>query len=340
MVAEVNNAIPMEQINIMGNFNRQANNPFSNTYNPGWRNHPNFLWRNNQSPRQQFQQLVSQAPLQEMSQPPISQEKTNELQAALLTLTNTQNQFMTETRAFIINLESQVDQLAMVDEKKDKVKEEVNENFEKKQPPVSFEHHIKIPYPQRLQKNKLDKQLSKFLDVFRKLHINIPFAEALEQMQSYVKFMKEISSKKRKLEDYEIVAITEECSVILQKKLPPKLKDSGSFTIPCTIGNVVFEKVLCDLGASVNLMPLSIYRKLKLGEARPTIVTLQMANRSVKHPRGIIDDVLVKVDKLIFPADFIILDMEEDTNIPIILRRPFLATGRALINVQNGELKL
>ncbi|XP_062118425.1 uncharacterized protein LOC133832051 [Humulus lupulus] len=227
----------------------------------------------------------------------------------------------------------------VVDEKKDKVEEEINESLEKKQSPVSFEHHIKIPYPRRLQKKTLDKEFSKFLDYFKKLHIKIPFAEALEKVSSYVKFMKEILSKKRKLEDYEMVVLTEECSTILQKKLPPKLKDSSSFTIPCTIGNVVFEKALCDLRASVNLMPLSIYRKLKLGEVCPTTVSLQMVDRSVKHPRGIIEDVLVKVDKFIFPMNFIILHMEEDENIPIIIGRPFLATGRALINVQKGELK-
>ena len=87
-------------------------------------------------------------------------------------------------------------------------------------------------------------------------------------------------------------------------------------------------------------MPLSIFKRLGLGEARPTTVTLQLANRSLKHPRGVIEDVLVKVDKFIFPADFIVLDMEEDKEIPIILGRPFLATGRAMIDVQRGELKL
>ena len=188
--------------------------------------------------------------------------------------------------------------------------------------------------------NKLDKQFLKFLDVFRKLHINIPFAEALEQMPSYAKFMKEIISRKRKLEDYETIALTEECSAIIQRKLPQKLKDPGSFTVPCEIGGLVFEKALCDLGASINLMPLSIFRRLGLGEAKPTRVTLQMADRSIKHPRGVIEDVLVKVDKFIFPADFVVLDMDEDRDIPIILGRPFLATGKALIDVQKGELRL
>ena len=130
-----------------------------------------------------------------------------------------------------------------------------------------------IPYPRRPRKNRLDKQFGRFMDIFRKLHINIPFAEALEKMPGYVKFMKEVLSKKRKLRDYETIALSEECSAILQKKLPPKLKDPGSFTIPCAIGNSVFERALCDLGASINLMPWSIFKKLKLGEARPTTVT-------------------------------------------------------------------
>ena len=152
----------------------------------------------------------------------------------------------------------------------------------------------------------------KFLEVFKKLHINIPFAEALAQMPSYAKFLKDILSKKRRLEDYETVMLTEECSAIIQKKLPSKLQDPGSFTIPCNIGNVEFIKALCDLGASINLMPLSIFRKLGLGDVKPTRVSLQLADRSVAYPRGIVEDVFVKVDKFMFPADFIILDMEED----------------------------
>ena len=125
----------------------------------------------------------------------------------------------------------------------------------------------------------------------------------------------------------------EDFIAILQKKLLPKLKDPGSFTIPCSIGNASFKKALCDLGASINLMPLSIFKKLNLGEARPTIMTLQLANRSLKHLRGIIENVLVKVDKFIFLAYFIVLDMEEDKEFPIIIGRPFLATGRAVIDV-------
>ncbi|XP_063948041.1 uncharacterized protein LOC135152139 [Daucus carota subsp. sativus] len=189
------------------------------------------------------------------------------------------------------------------------------------------------PFPKRLQKHKLDKQFAKFLEVFKKLQINIPFGEALEQMPSYAKFMKGILSRKLKLEDLETVALTEECSAVLQQKLPPKLKDPGSFTIPCTIGKLSFDKCLCDLGASINLMPLSVFKKLGLPEPKPTNMSLQLADRSITYPRGIVEDVLVKVDKLIFPADFVILDFEEDKQIPIILGRPFLATGQTLIDV-------
>ena len=140
-------------------------------------------------------------------------------------------------------------------------------------------------YPQRLKKNKLDNQFGKFMEIFKKLHINIPFVDELEQMPSYVKFMKDIIANKKKLRDYyKTFAMSEECSAILQRKLPPKLKDPRSFTIPCSIGNSIFEKALCDLGASINLMSLSIFRKLGLGEANPTTITLQLADRSLTHP--------------------------------------------------------
>ncbi|XP_022857584.1 uncharacterized protein LOC111378582 [Olea europaea var. sylvestris] len=157
----------------------------------------------------------------------------------------------------------------------------------------------------------------------QKIHINIPFTDALEQMLKYAKFMKEVMSKKQNLDEYET-----------------ERKDPGSFTILCTTGSSFFEKALCDLGASINLMSLSVFKKLGLGEVKPTSATLQLADRSLTYPRGIIEDVLVKVDKFIFPADFVVLDMEEDQEIPLILGRPFLATGRALIDVQGGHLTL
>ena len=193
-----------------------------------------------------------------------------------------------------------------------------------------------------MQRQEKEKQFSKFLDVFRSLRINIPFAEALEQMPLYTKFMKGLLSKKRKLNYDETVALTEECSAIIQRKLPQKLKDPGSFTIPCEIGGVDVGRALCDLGASINLMPLSLLKKLGVDEVKPTMMSLQLADRSITHPYGIVEDLLVKVGKFIFPADFVVLDIDIKAceKVPIILGRPFLATGRALIDVEQGELML
>ncbi|KAI3448633.1 hypothetical protein Pfo_005298 [Paulownia fortunei] len=181
--------------------------------------------------------------------------------------------------------------------------------------------NVPIPFPQRFQKKKIDSQFAKFLKIFKKIHINIPFADALEQMPNYTKFMKDVILRKRQLVEFEIVNLTEKCSAILQKKLPKKLKDLGSFTIPCTIRGSFFDKALCDLGA-------------KIGEVKSSTITLQLVDRSLTYPRGVVEDVLVKVDKFIFPADFVVLDMEEDQEIPLILGRSFLTTGHTLIDVQ------
>ena len=118
------------------------------------------------------------------------------------------------------------------------------------------------------------------------------------------------------------------------------MKDRGSFTIPCSIGKYEFKKALCDSGSIINLMPLSVVQTLSLGELIPTAVTLQMADRSMARPEGVLENVLVKVGKFIFPVDFVIMKMEEDTQVPLLLGIPFLATGAALIDVQKGELTL
>ncbi|XP_061337877.1 uncharacterized protein LOC133284775 [Gastrolobium bilobum] len=196
------------------------------------------------------------------------------------------------------------------------------------------------PFPQRLQKLKQEHQFRKFLDLLKQLFINIPFVDALEQMPTYVKFMKEILSRKRRLEEFETVALRQEISQYLLSKIPPKLGEPGNFTIPCTIGDQYVGKALCDLGASINLMPMSVFKKLKVGEPSPTIVTLQLADRSLVYPEGKIEKNLVKVDKFILPADFIILYYEGDMEVPIILGRAFLATGGAVIDVKEGELSM
>jgi len=172
--------------------------------------------------------------------------------------------------------------------------------------------------------------------MMKSLSINVPLLEEHEQMSGYAKFMKDLVTKKHFM-DCETIKITHQVNAIVHS-MAPKLEDPGSFTIPCTIGSADFAKALCDLGASINFLPYSVFKTLGIGQPRPTSMRLQMADRSMKRTLGIIDDVLVRVDKFILPADFVILDCEVDYEVSIILGRPFLATGKALVYVEAGEL--
>ncbi|XP_022883745.1 uncharacterized protein LOC111400569 [Olea europaea var. sylvestris] len=169
-----------------------------------------------------------------------------------------------------------------------------------------------IPFSQKLKKNKQDTNYEKFLDVLKKLQINVPFIDVILQIPSYMKFLKEMLTKKRKLSKFETVALTEESSARVQRTLPPKLKDPGSFTLPISIGNFYSINALCDTGASINLMSYSAYKKLGLGEINSISITLQLADRTIARPHGKVEDVLVKIGNLIFPVDFIVLDIPED----------------------------
>ncbi|GJV31081.1 reverse transcriptase domain-containing protein [Tanacetum coccineum] len=197
-----------------------------------------------------------------------------------------------------------------------------------------------IPFPRRLRKEKEEGQQKKFLENPKQLHINLPFIEALAQMSKYAKFLKGLLINKARLEEACTITMNERCSAILLNKLPSKEKDLGSFTIPCDIGQLHINNVLADLGASISLMPYTMYEKLGLGEPKATRTSLELANRSIQYPRGIIENVLIKVDKFVLPIDFVILDMPEDSRVPIILRRPFLATARAMIDVFNKNITL
>ena len=159
-------------------------------------------------------------------------------------------------------------------------------------------------------------------------------------MPNYEKFLKDILSKKRRFVEEGVVILTTTCSAVIHKNLPLKMQDPGSFTIPYTIGNFEFGTTLCDSRASINLMPLSVVKRLSLGELTPTTMTLQMADRIMSQPKGVLEDVLIKVGKFIFPMNFVVMDMEEDTQVPLLLGRPFLETRAALIDVKKGELTL
>ncbi|XP_056685819.1 uncharacterized protein [Spinacia oleracea] len=198
----------------------------------------------------------------------------------------------------------------------------------------------KLPFPHRMQKTKVDQQLGKFLAMVKNLEVTVPFTDLISQVPVYAKFLKEMITKKRDYGGVERGALTEECGAILQNKSPPKLKDPGSFSIPCHVGALFINKALCDLGASVSVMPLSVCNRLNMGKLKCTQITLQMADRSIKYPLGILEDVPVRVGKFYIPVDFVVLDMEEDSQIPIILGRPFLCTAGAVIDVKSGSLTL
>ena len=195
-------------------------------------------------------------------------------------------------------------------------------------------------FSQRLQKEKLEEQFSRFINMSEKIEINIPFSEALTRMPQYAKFMKDILSKKRKITEEGIVSLTATCSVVIHKTLPEKMQDPSSFTIPCKIRDADMGKALFDFGASINLMPLSVAKRLSLGELTPTTMTLQMADMTLAHPEGILEDVLIKVGKFVFLVDFVVINIEEDKQVPLLLGRQFLATGAALIDVKKGKLTL
>ncbi|XP_070005223.1 uncharacterized protein [Nicotiana sylvestris] len=198
----------------------------------------------------------------------------------------------------------------------------VPENSNREKLASNAQRVIPAPFPQRLVKQKKVDQYKKFMEMLRQIQLNIPLMDALREIPGYAKMMKDLMSRKFDFQDLSTITLTQTCSAVVAKLMAQKMSDPGSFTIPCTIGSYAFAKALCDLGASINLMLLVVYTKLGIGRARPTSMLLQLADRTVKRPTGILDDVLV------------------DEEIPLILGRPFLATGRALIDCKTGELKM
>nr|GEW19106.1 hypothetical protein [Tanacetum cinerariifolium] len=200
-----------------------------------------------------------------------------------------------------------------------------------------------IPYPSRMlqqkQQEKDEVQIQKFWQVFKQLHLNITRVEALVLMPKYQKMLKALLSNKEKLQELANTPLNENCSAVILKKLPEKLRDPGKFLIPCCFSELKC-KALANLGASINLMPLSVWKKLGLPDLIPTRMTLELANRAICTPDGITRDVFVPVGKFTFPADFVVVDYESDPRVPLILGRPFLKTARPLIDVHGEEMIL
>ncbi|XP_050213909.1 uncharacterized protein LOC126665222 [Mercurialis annua] len=301
------NRVQPEEINFVGNNQNKPprNDPYPNTNNPEWQNHPNVLWRDSNNVKLQrpseFHQNRPTPPLQEKK--PSLEEMMVQFMANQNGHNNKMEQRISQIeqsfQSSIHDVELQLGKLAnkarmkLMKHKKNKAGKSVainertknkvvEESTIEKPPPKIKEYVPPIPYPRRQMKRINELNFQKLLNIFKKIQINIPFTEALAQIPSYAKFLKEIISNKNKLEEYATVGLTEECSARLQRKLPPKLKDPGIFSIPCVIGNVDVANCLCDLGASINLMPLWLVRKLRITKMKPTTVSLQLADRSIK----------------------------------------------------------
>ncbi|XP_006579096.1 uncharacterized protein [Glycine max] len=197
-----------------------------------------------------------------------------------------------------------------------------------------------VPYPLVPSKKDKERQLARFLDIFKKLEITIPFGEALQQMPLYSKFLKDLLTKKSKYIHSDNIVVEGNCSAVIQRILPPKHKDPGSVTIPGSIGSVSVGKALIDLGANINLMPLSMCRRIGELEIMPTKMTLQLVDHSITRPYGVIEDVLVRVKNFTFPADFVVMDIEEDTEIPLILGHPFMLTASCVVDMGKKKLEM
>ena len=235
--------------------------------------------------------------------------------------------------------EEEVDEEIVVEEP-----EAAKQNVQKQSEPNPIE--VKItppPFPSRLKNTKKETEDQELMEIFRKVEVNIPLLDAIQQIPRYAKFLKELCTSKKKLKGNETIKVGENISAVLQKRLPQKCKDPGVFTVPCKLGNLHVPRAMLDLGASINVLPYSCYKLMGIGELSKTGVIIQLADRSIVHPKGVLEDVLVQVNELVFPADFYVLDMDDDDSpnpSSILLGRPFMKTAQTKIDVANGTLTM
>ena len=179
------------------------------------------------------------------------------------------------------------------------------------------------PFPQALRNKKKAINQTEILEVLRQVKVNIPLLDMIKQVPTYAKFLKDLCTVKRGFNVNKKAFLTEQVSAIIECKTPVKYKDPGCPTISVNIGGICVEKALLDLGPSVNLLPYSMYKQLGLGELKPTSITLSLADRSIKIPKGTIEDVLIQVDKFYYLVDFVVLDTKPvavgSNHVPIIL---------------------
>ncbi|GKA91959.1 reverse transcriptase domain-containing protein [Tanacetum coccineum] len=212
------------------------------------------------------------------------------------------------------------------------------------EPVVASKTKPTLPYPSRANKEKLrekdDLLASKFMEIFRNLHFELSFADALIHMPKFAPMFRKLLNNKDKILELTKTPVNENCSAVILKKFPEKLGDPGRFLIPCDFLEMNECLALADLGASINLMPLSIWKELNLPDLTKTRMILELADRTISTPTGIAEDVFVKVGTFFFPADFVVVDYVADPRVPLILGRPFLRTARALIDVHGEQMTL
>ncbi|VFQ90151.1 unnamed protein product [Cuscuta campestris] len=389
------------------NNNQKKYDPFSNTYNEGWRDHPNLRYgpprgnnlnfSNNPPPQQDRATQMLEQVLKKMDDKftsvDISLKQLQERQTASETLISNmqaqmnnrlpsqpfpnpkenlnaielrnkkvlkepksireeEKELEVERRSPKQSLEPEIQPLDSEDqplEPATSILDEDNEaekSEEKGETDLSDRNpalpHLKAPFPSKFLQLRKPKEIDlALLDTFKKVEINLPLLEAIKQVPKYAKFLKELCTNKNRLTGNERVRMGENVSAVFQKKIPPKCKDPGVFTIPCLIGDLHFDRAMLDLGSSINVMPKDVFDKLNIGELKPTGVVIQLADRSYTYPEGLLEDILVKVNDLVFPADFYVLSMGSNTSdIPILLGRPFMKTARAKFDVYDGVLSL
>ncbi|CAM8999252.1 unnamed protein product [Rhodiola kirilowii] len=212
---------------------------------------------------------------------------------------------------------------------------------EKEGEPILMRKYVPvIPFPQRLKKSKLDAHFQRFVEMLKKLYVTLPFHEVITQNPTYAKFLKDIVSNRRVIDESSMVALNVECSAIVQSRMPKKMQDHGSFSIPISLGKIEIDRALCDLGASISLIPYSLFEKIDVGELHPTTISLKLADRSSRIPRGVLRDVPIKVGKFFIPVDYYVLEMDVEQEMPVILGRPFLNTVETVIRCGEGSIEL